>query len=156
MQIGPCTMRKIELRELLAIEVAVRPPVHVGDGRRRTTRSGGRFSGRGGLAGRVLEGGVDWQRIRSDEVLDIDAHYVLETDAGEPIEVRSTGLRRAAPEIVERIMRGESVDPDSYYFRTHVRFWTSAPALDWLNDVLAVSTGQRDKDLVHIHIHEVL
>ena len=149
-------MRKIELRELLAIEVAVRPPVHVGDGRRYVSFSGGRFTGRGGLVGRVLEGGVDWQRIRSDEVLDIDAHYVLETDAGESIEVRSTGLRRAAPEIVERIMRGEPVDPDSYYFRTHVRFWTSAPALDWLNDVLAVSTGQRDKDLVHIHIHEVL
>jgi hypothetical protein len=149
-------MRKIELRELLAIEVAVRPPVHVGDGRRYVSFSGGRFSGRGGLAGRVLEGGVDWQRIRSDEVLDIDAHYVLETDAGESIEVRSTGLRRAAPEIVERIMRGEPVDPDSYYFRTHVRLWTSAPALDWLNDLLAVSTGQRDKDLVHIHVHEVL
>ena len=53
-------------------------------------------------------------------------------------------------------MRGEDVDPDSYYFRTHVRLWTSAPRLAWLNDLLAVSTGQRDKDLVHIHVHEVL
>jgi hypothetical protein len=149
-------MKKIELRELLAIEVAVRPPVDLGDGRRCVTFSGGRFSGRGGLAGRVLEGGVDWQRSRSDGVLEIDAHYALVTDAGESIEVRSTGLRRAAPEVVERIMRGEDVDPDSYYFRTHVRFWTSAPGLAWFNDLLAVSTGQRDRDLVQIHVHEVL
>jgi hypothetical protein len=149
-------MRRIELRELLAIDVAVRPPVDVGDDRRYVSFSGGRFSGRDGLAGRVLEGGVDWQRIRPEGVLEIDAHYVLATDAGDFIEVRSTGLRRAAPQIVERIMRGEDVDPDSYYFRTHVRFWTSAPGLAWLNDLLAVSTGQRERDLVHIHVHEVL
>jgi hypothetical protein len=151
-----CAMRKIELRELLAIEVEVRPPVDLGDGRRCVTFSGGRFSGRDGLAGRVLEGGVDWQRARPDGVLEIDAHYVLVSDAGDSVEVRSTGLRRAAPEIVERIMRGEHVDPDAYYFRTHVRFLTSAPRLAWLNDLLAVSTGQREKDLVHIHVHEVL
>ena len=89
-------------------------------------------------------------------MLEIDAHYILVTETGESIEVRSTGLRRAAPEIVERIMRGDDVDPDAYYFRTHVRLWTSAPGLTWLNDLLAVSTGQRDKDLVHIHVHEVL
>jgi hypothetical protein len=149
-------MRKIELRELLAIEVAVRPPLDLGDGRRWVTFSGGRFSGRGGLAGRVLEGGVDWQRSRPGGVLEIDAHYVLVSDAGDSVEVRSTGLRRATPEIVERIMRGEDVDPDSYYFRTHVRFWSPAPELAWLNDLLAVSTGQREKDLVYIHVHEVL
>jgi hypothetical protein len=149
-------MRAIELRELLAIEVDVRPPVDLGDGRRCVTFSGGRFSGRDGLAGRLLEGGVDWQQARPDGVLEIDAHYVLVTQAGESIEVRSTGLRRAAPEIAERIMRGDDVDPDTYYFRTHVRLWTSAPGLAWLNDLLAVSTGQRDKNLVHIHVHEVL
>jgi hypothetical protein len=156
MQTERCAMRKIELRELLAIEVAVRPPVDLGDGRRCVTFSGGRFSGRGELAGRVLEGGVDWQRSRPDGVLEIEAHYVLVTDAGDSIEVRSTGLRRAAPEVVERIMRGEDVDPDSYYFRTHVRLWASAPGPTWLNDLLAVSTGQRERDLVHIHVHEVL
>jgi hypothetical protein len=90
-------MRKVELRELLAIEVEVRPPFDLGNGRRCVTFSGGRFSGRGGLAGRVLEGGVDWQQTRPGGVLEIDAHYVLVTDAGDSVEVRSTGLRRAAP-----------------------------------------------------------
>ena len=149
-------MRRIALRELLAIEVEVRPPVDLGDGRRFVTFSGGRFSGRDDLAGSLLEGGVDWQQTRPNGVLEIDARYVLVTEAGESIEVRSSGLRRAAPEVVERIMAGEDVDPDTYYFRTHVRMWTAAPRLAWLNDLLAVSTGQRDKDLVHIHVHEVL
>jgi hypothetical protein len=149
-------MRKIELRELLAIEVDVRPAVDLGDGRRSVSFSGGRFSGRDGLEGGVLEGGVDWQRTRPDGVLEIDAHYVLVTGAEEMIEVRSVGLRRAAPEVVERIMRGDDVDPSSYYFRTHVRFQAFVPRLVWLNDLIAVSTGRRQKNLVHIHVHEVL
>lgn len=151
-------MRGIDLRELVAIEVDVRPVVDLGEGRRCVSFAGGRFSGRGGLEGvqgRVLEGGIDWQRVRANGVLEIDAHYVLVTDAAESIEVRSTGLRRAEPEVVDRIMRGEHVDPDLYYFRTHVRFSAYAPRVAWLNDVLAVSTGQREKDLVHIHVHEV-
>ena len=52
--------------------------------------------------------------------------------------------------------RGDAVDPDEYYFRTHVRFTTSAPRLDWLNSILAVSTGRRDRDVVTIDVHEVL
>ena len=149
-------MRKIELRELVAIEVAVRPAVDLGEGRRYVAFAGGRFSGRDGLSGRLLEGGIDWQRTRPDGVLEIDAHYVLVTDDEESIEVRSIGLRRAEPDVVERIMRGENVDPDSYYFRTHIRLMAFAPRLAWLNDVLAVSTGQRERDVVHIHVHEVL
>jgi hypothetical protein len=149
-------MRAIELRELLAIEVDVLPAVDLGDGRRSVSFSGGRFSGRDGLAGRVLEGGVDWQQVRPDGVLEIDAHYVLVTAAEEMIEVRSVGLRRAAPDVVEGIMRGDDVDPSLYYFRTHVRFRASVPKLAWLNDLIAVSTGQRQRNLVHIHVHEVL
>jgi hypothetical protein len=149
-------MRKIELRELVAIEVAVRPAVDLGNGRRVVTFSGGTFSGRDGLQGRVLEGGIDWQQSRPDGILEIDAHYVLVTDGDESIEVRSVGLRRAAPVVVERIMRGEDVDPDSYYFRTHVRLNAFVPRLAWLNNLLAVSTGQRDRDLVRIHVHEML
>ncbi len=149
-------MRTINLRALVAIEVSVRPAVELGGGRRYVPFAGGSFSGPDDLAGRVLEGGVDWQRGRSDGVLEIDAHYALVTDAGESIEVRSTGLRRADPDVVERIMRGEDVDPESYYFRTHVRLTASAPRLVWLNELLAVSTGRRDKDVVHIDVHEIL
>jgi hypothetical protein len=149
-------MRSIELRELIAIAVDVRPVVDLGGGRRFVAFDGGTFTGRDGLAGTLLEGGVDWQQVRPDGVLEIDAHYTLLTEAGEPIEVLSQGIRKAEPSVADRLARGEPVDPEEYYFRTHVRLTTSAPGLSWLNDVLAVSTGERRRSVVHIHVHEVL
>ena len=149
-------MRAIELRELIAIQVAVRPVVDLGGGRRFVRFAGGTFTGRDGLHGVVPEGGVDWQRARPDGVLEIDAHYALRTERGEMIEVRSTGLRKASESVTERIARGETVAPDEYYFRTHIRLATTAARMAWLNDILAVSTGQRERDVVHIHVHEVL
>lgn len=56
-------MRPVELRELLLITIAVRPIVELGGGRRYVSFDGGTFEGPDGLAGAVLEGGVDWQPI---------------------------------------------------------------------------------------------
>ena len=50
---------------------------------------------------------------------------MLQTDDGALIEVRSTGIRVAAPEVVARITAGEPVDPSEYYFRTHIRLSTA-------------------------------
>ena len=88
-------------------------------------------------------------------MIEIDAHYLLLSDDGEPIEVRSTGLRKASAAVAERIARGEPVDPSEYYFRTHVRLSTSSPRLAWMNDLLAVSTGERRRDTVRIDVHEI-
>lgn len=132
------------------------PIVDLGGGRRYVPFAGGTFDGRDGLGGTLREGGVDWQQVRSDGTLEIDAHYTLESTTGELIEVRSAGLRKASAEVAERIARGDEVDPDEYYFRTHVRFTTAVPARSWLNDTLAVSTGRRDQAVVTIDVHEVL
>jgi hypothetical protein len=88
--------------------------------------------------------------------LDIDAHYTLLTHENEAIEVVSQGLRRATDKVAARLTRGDQVDPDEYYFRTLVRLATPAPRLSWLNNLIAVSTGRRDKSLVRIDVHEVL
>jgi hypothetical protein len=149
-------MRPVGLRALLSIEVRVLPVVDLGGGRRYVPFEGGTFAGADGLRGTLREGGVDWQSVRADGTLEIDAHYTLATDEAELIEVRSSGLRVAAPEVTERLMRGDPVDPDEYYFRTHVRFTTAAPRWARLNDLLAVSTGRRDRALVTIDVHEVL
>jgi hypothetical protein len=146
----------LELRELMEIEVRVRPVVDLGGGRRYVPFEGGTFAGGDGLAGTLLEGGVDWQTVRADGVLEIDAHYTLLTAANETIEVRSRGLRQAEPSVAERLARGEPVDPGEYYFRTHIRLSTSARRLARLNDLLAVSIGERDRSVVRIHVHEVL
>ncbi len=149
-------MRPVELRELMLIAIEVRPVTDLGGGRRYVTFAGGTFEGRDGLAGTVLEGGIDWQTVRPDGVLEIDAHYTLLTDAGEAVEVRSQGVRKASESVTALLAQGDLVDPDEYYFRTLVRLSTAAPRLTWCNDILAVSTGERERHTVRIHVHEVL
>jgi hypothetical protein len=149
-------MRPVELRELLLITIRVRPIVDLGGGRRVVAFDGGTFEGRDGLAGSVLEGGVDWQLVRPDGVLEIDAHYTLRTEADEAIEVVSQGVRKASASVATRLAHGEPVDAGEYYFRTLVRLSTAAPRLSWLNDLIAVSTGERQQSTVRIHLHEVL
>jgi hypothetical protein len=153
---GQTPMRPMELRELMLITIAVRPIVDLGGGRRSVAFEGGTFEGRDGLIGTVLDGGVDWQTVRPDGVLEIDAHYTLRTEADESIEVRSQGVRKASESVAARLARGELVDPDEYYFRTLVRLSSLAPRLHWLNDLVAVSTGERERSTVRIHVHEVL
>ena len=149
-------MRPVELRELLLITVRVRPVVDLGGGRRFVAFDGGTFEGRDGLAGSVLEGGVDWQQVRPDGVLEINAHYTLRTEADEAIEVISQGVRKASASVAARLSQGAQVDAAEYYFRTLVRLSTVAPRLSWLNDLVAVSTGERQQSTVRIHVHEVL
>ncbi len=150
----------MELRQLMTVEVSVFPVVDLGEvplgGRRVVNFDRGTFEGRDGLRGAVAPGGVDWQRVRSDGVLEIDAHYVLVTDDGESIEVRSTGIRKMTAAVADRFARGEMVAPSEYYFRTHVRLSTSASRLSWMNDLIAVATGERQLDRVQVQIHEVV
>jgi hypothetical protein len=108
------------------------------------------------MSGTVLEGGVDWQTMRPDGVLEIDAHYTLQTEAHEAIEVVSQGVRKASASVAARLTQGDAVAADEYYFRTLVRLATAAPRLSWLNDLIGVSTGERERNTVRIHVHEVL
>ena len=80
----------------------------------------------------------------------------LQTPTNEAIEVVSQGVRKASETVTARLMEGDQVGPDEYYFRTLVRLATAAPRLSWLNDLIAVSTGDRERSTVRIHIHEVL
>jgi hypothetical protein len=107
------------------------------------------------LNGRVLPGGADWQIIRSDGAADIKARYIIETGAGALIMVTSEGLRHGPPDVMEKLARGDNVDPRHYYFRTVMRFETAAPAVDWLNRILAVAKGQREPNAVRLDVYEV-
>jgi hypothetical protein len=107
------------------------------------------------LNGRVLPGGADWQVIRADGAADISARYTIETDVGARILVNSDGLRHGPPEVLAALMRGEPVDPSSYYFRTAMRFETSDPSVDWINRILAVARGTRLALAVKLDVYEV-
>jgi hypothetical protein len=107
------------------------------------------------LNGRILPGGADWQIIRSDGAADIKARYTIETDAGALVMVTSEGLRHGPPDVMDRLMRGDNVDPRHYYFRTVMRFETANPAVDWLNRILAIAKGQREPRMVRLDVYEV-
>jgi Protein of unknown function (DUF3237) len=151
---------ELELRHLVDIVIEVEPPDLLGtfpEGERRLIRfASGTFEGADGLRGEVAAGGLDWQVVRPDGVIELEAHYWLRTDDGDAIEVRSDGIRVAAPEVAARIAAGEPVDPGDYYFRTHIRLGTSSGRYDRLNRVLALAWGERKQSTVHIHVHEVL
>ena len=133
------------------VDVGVTPMGH----RRVVNIQGGHFEG-DLISGTVLPGGADWQWVRTDGTIDLDARYTLKTDAGELIQVTSQGLRTASPDVLARLGRGEDVDPALYYFRTVMRFETSAPALLPLTRLLAVAYGRRTRNAVELRVDEIL
>ena len=108
------------------------------------------------LNGRILPGGADWQIVRSDGAADIQARYVIEADGGARVIVDSKGLRHGPPDVLEKLARGDTVDPAHYYFRTAMRFETADATLGWLNRILAVARGQRQARSVHLDVFEVM
>ena len=141
---------------MLQFELAVGAPVDAGSlhgtQRRYIPILGG--SVRGDHDGVVLHGGADWQDIAPDGSLEINARYVLDL-GGRHVEVDSRGLRAGSPEVLARLASGEAVDPADYYFRTAMRFRTAAPDLAYLNRLLAVTTGERRADRVHLDIFRI-
>jgi hypothetical protein len=122
--------------------------------RRYVPLAGGRVFGPE-LNGQIAEGGVDWQWVRSDGVIEIAAHYAIRADDGALIEVRSDGVRHGPPEVLARLARGEPVPREAMYFRTAVRFTTGAPAWMHLNRVIAIACGAREARLVSLDLYRL-
>ena len=148
----------IETEFLCKVEVTLEPIRDLGEtplGRRRIIGiTGGTFAGPR-LAGRILPGGADWQLIRSDGVACLDARYTLETGDGALIYVNNKGYRHGPKDVVERLAKGEDVDPALYYMRATPWFETSAPAYAWLNRAICVASGARRPAGVELDFYEV-
>ena len=54
-----------------------------------------------------------------------------------------------------RVAAGDAVAPDDYYMRTHARLETGDPRYAWVNNMLFVGTGARQKSSVHISLFVV-
>ena len=139
----------VDLREVQKVGLAP------GGERRIAPIKGGRFSGPK-LAGKVLPGGADWLRIRSDGARELDIRLTLETDDGHLIYVAALGILNVSPETFERILRREPVDAADYYFRTTPRFEVAGEKYDWLNRVVAVSVGRPEQTAVIQTIYAIL
>jgi hypothetical protein len=109
------------------------------------------------LNGRVLAGGADWQVVRPDGVLDVEAKYTLEAEDGTQIMVTNKGMRHGPKDVIDRLTRGEVVDPSSYYFRTSAQFEVAATSPHaWLNRAIFIGVGERTATAAIIRFHEVL
>lgn len=140
------------------IECDVDAVVSLGDApggeRRYVPLAGGSVAGPE-LCGSIVAGGVDWQLRRADDTLEIAAHYVIRTDDGALVEVRSDGLRHGPPEVMQRLARGEAVAPHEYFFRTFIRLQTGHPAWLHLNKAMCVAVGRREARKVVLDVYRL-
>lgn len=150
------------LEHVCDLEVSVSAPIDAGvlmglgtQGRRRIIPiTGGIVTGR--IQGRVLPGGADFQRVPNETTADLDARYLLALDgdyAGEHVFVMNRALRRATPEDVQRLLKGEPVDSDRVYFRCAPVFEVSTPRLQWLTENIFVGAGARAPNGVSISFY---
>ncbi len=123
-------------------------PTPQASGERRIINiTGGEFDG-ARLKGKVLQGGADWQVIRSDAVAQLEARFTMQTDDGALLHVRNFGFRHGSPEVIARLFSGEVVDPAQYYFRMTPLIETGDARYAWLNSLIMVGSGMRTKDRV--------
>ena len=117
--------------------------------------TGGSFEGPF-MKGTVVPGGADWQIIRDDAVAELEARYTLQTDDGALIYVVNKGYRHGPPEVMQRLAKGEPVDPKEYYFRATPVFETSVEKYKWLTKYIFVATGERRPDSVMLRFYKSL
>ncbi len=155
----PETLRAVHTRPLFVMRLAVRKLLVVGAtpgaDRRVGIVPGGAFEGER-LSGEVLDGGSDWQTARRDGATALNVRLVLKTDDEALIGMTYQGVRHGPADVLQRLERGEEVDPASYYFRITPLFETAASRYDWLNRIVSVGIGHRRPDGPVYSVFEVL
>ena len=106
--------------------------------------------------GKVCPLGADFQIIRPNQLIEIEAKYAIETDDGAVIYVENKGIRFGPVDLLKKLNRGEAVDPKLIYFRTVPKFETGAEKYRWLMQSLFVGSAARHADRVVIDVHQVL
>ena len=138
--------REIRLEHLFTVRFDVSAARSLGNtplGERRVVQiTGGTFEGPR-LRGRVLPEGGDWLLLRSDGVLQLDVRATLQTDDGALLYMTYRGFRHGPAAVIDRLSRGEAVDPSAYYFRTAPLFETGDERYAWLSRTVCVATGER-------------
>ena len=135
---------------------AVTSAGEIGSGVRRIIPiTGGEVRGEN-INGKVCPFGADFQIIRPNELIELEARYAFETDDGAVVYVENKGLRFGPVDLLQKLRRGEPVDPSLIYFRTVPRFETGHPKYRWLMENLFIGSAARYADRVVIDVHQVL
>ncbi len=149
----------LETRHVFTITARIGEVVSAGDTgagvRRIIPIVGGEVKGER-VNGKVCPFGADFQVIRPNELIDLEAKYAFETDDGAVVYVENRGIRFGPVELLQKLKRNEPVDPKLIYFRTHPRFETGHPNYRWLMEHIFVGSAARHADRVVIEIFQVL
>jgi hypothetical protein len=109
------------------------------------------------LQGSVLGGGGDSQVVHADNVLAVEARYIIRTADEVNVSVVNRGIRHGPPDVIARLAAGGHVDAGEYYFRTAAQF--EAPlgsSAEWLNKSIFIGTAERQVEAVIVHFFRVL
>ena len=111
--------------------------------RRIAPVTGGHFSGER-LAGTVLPG-ADWVINRPDGVMVIDVRLTLKAADDALIYLTYQGRFLAGPDAMSRFARGALLEPHEYSLAIVARFECGDDRYAWLNNVVAVGTGEQTR-----------
>lgn len=126
---------EVDFRSMLAIGTT---PAGL---RRIAPVTGGHFVGER-LSGKVLPG-ADWVINRPDGVMVIDVRLALQTADSALIYLTYQGRFLAGAEAMVRFAKGELLDRSEYSLAVVARFECGDERYSWLNNVIAVGTGEQ-------------
>ena len=71
--------------------------------------------------------------------------------------VTNRGMRHGPPEVIEKLSRGEAVDPSQYYFRTSAEFEAPLESRHaWLNRAIFLGVAERTATAAIVRFYELL
>ncbi len=109
--------------------------------RRIAPVSGGSFTGER-LNG-IVHPGNDWVINRPDGAMVIDVRLTLQTDDGALIYLHYQGRFLAKPEAMARFAKGAMLEGHEYSLAMVAKFECGDERYAWLNNVVAVGTGEQ-------------
>jgi hypothetical protein len=149
----------LQTKYVFSLAITIGAPIVAGDSgqgvRRIIPILGGEVRGEG-MRGKILPCGADFQIIRANGFTELEAKYAFEMDDGAIIYIENIGIRFGPKQLLDRIAKGEIVDPAQIYFRSVPKFETGAAKYRWLMENLFVGVGARHPDRVEIEVHQVL
>jgi Protein of unknown function (DUF3237) len=149
----------LQTKYIFSLAIKIGTPIVAGDfghGLRRIIPIlGGDVRG-DGIKGTIFPCGADFQTIRPNGFTELEAKYAFEMEDGAIVYIENVGIRFGPRDQLDRIARGEVVDPALIYFRSVPRFETGAEKYRWLMQNLFVAVGARYPDRVEIDVHQVL
>ena len=110
----------LQTRYVFSLAIKVGAPIVAGDlghgVRRIIPVLGGEVRGPG-IKGTIFPCGADFQTIRPNGFTELEAKYAFEMDDGAVIYIENIGVRFGPKPLLDRIAKGEIVDPAQIYFR---------------------------------------